>query len=67
MRKFRHKTPRRVVGLDLAGVEHRPSGFCMLTGRRVQTKVLYEDAEILEEIFDSRPALVAIDLSLIHI
>ncbi len=64
MRKFRHKTPHCVVGLDLAGVEHRPTGFCVLTGKRVKTKILLGDTEILEGIFNSRPALVAIDAPL---
>ncbi len=36
----------------------------MLTGKRVRTKIVYEDAEILEEIFNSRPGLVAIDAPL---
>jgi predicted nuclease with RNAse H fold len=64
MRKFCHKAPCRVVGLDLAGVEHRPSGFCVLMRKRVQTKLLYGDAEILDEIINSCPGLVAIDAPL---
>lgn len=61
MRKSRRETICQVVGLDLAGAEHRPTGFCVLAGKQVHTKILYGGREILEEIFSSEPLLVAID------
>ena len=36
-----------IVGLDLAGVESRPTGFCMLHGMIAETFLEYTDAEIL--------------------
>lgn len=53
-----------MVGLDLAGVEHRPTGFCALGGKRVEMKTLYSDGEILDAVFRAEPALVAMDAPL---
>ncbi len=54
----------KIVGLDLAGVEHRPTGYCLLTGRQAETSLLYKDAEILTKIGEVQPAVVAIDAPL---
>ncbi len=53
-----------IVGLDLAGVEHRPTGFCLLTGMKAETSLMYTDTEILSAIKKTKPALVAIDAPL---
>jgi hypothetical protein len=53
-----------IVGLDLAGVEHRPTGFCAMIGMNAQTSLIYTDAEIIAKIMEIRPALVAIDAPL---
>jgi len=53
-----------VVGLDLAGSPKRPSGFCLLKGRDAETADLFSDAEILEAVRRTAPALVAIDAPL---
>jgi predicted nuclease with RNAse H fold len=53
-----------VVGLDLAGVERRPTGFCTLKGMKVQTSLTYTDAEIFMKIKETQPDLVAIDAPL---
>jgi len=53
-----------VVGLDLAGVESRPTGLCILEDMRVKTSLVYADEEILERIDESRPKVVAIDAPL---
>jgi predicted nuclease with RNAse H fold len=55
---------KRVVGLDLAGVPGRPTGFCVLEAGRARTAVLYTDKEILDYVRDGRPDLVAIDAPL---
>jgi predicted nuclease with RNAse H fold len=52
------------VGLDLAGVEHRPTGYCSLIEMNAQTSLIYTDAEIIAKIIEIRPALVAIDAPL---
>ncbi len=53
-----------VVGIDLAGVSHRPTGICLLKPRRVMTVCLYDDEEIIAFIDRGRPSLVAIDAPL---
>lgn len=53
-----------IVGVDLAGVETRPTGFCKLTGMAALTCLLYTDLEILGKIREAEPALVAIDAPL---
>jgi len=53
-----------IVGLDLAGVENRPTGFCTLKDMKAETSLMYKDKEILGKIKESRPAVVAIDAPL---
>ena len=53
-----------IVGLDLAGVETRPTGFCRLACMKADTCLMYTDAEILRSIREIRPAVVAIDAPL---
>jgi uncharacterized protein len=53
-----------IVGLDLAGVENRPTGFSILEGTKVQTCLVYKDEEILEKIGNYNPQIVAIDAPL---
>lgn len=53
-----------IVGLDLAGVEARPTGFCLLVDMNVETCVVYTDKEILEKTLKYTPKVVAIDAPL---
>lgn len=53
-----------VVGLDLAGVEGRPSGLCVLKGMKAETSRVYSDDEVLKRIEESEPEIVAIDAPL---
>jgi len=53
-----------VVGLDLAGVENRPTGFCRLTGMEAATADVYTNREILQKTRESKPQVVAIDAPL---
>ena len=53
-----------VVGLDLAGVETRPTGFCRLTGMEAATADFYTNREIFQKTRDSKPQVVAIDAPL---
>jgi predicted nuclease with RNAse H fold len=53
------------IGLDLAGVETRPSGFAVLdSSMRVETMLLYSDSDILREAYRFKPVVVAIDAPL---
>jgi predicted nuclease with RNAse H fold len=53
-----------VVGLDLAGVENRPTGLCVLKEMTAETFLVYADDEILKRTEESSPEVVAIDAPL---
>ncbi|MCW3999432.1 MAG: DUF429 domain-containing protein [Candidatus Bathyarchaeota archaeon] len=53
-----------VVGLDLAGAEHRPTGFCILQDMQAQTCDLYSDQEIIQKTIAANPKIIAIDAPL---
>jgi uncharacterized protein len=53
-----------VVGLDLAGSEKRPTGFCKLTGMKAKTADLFSNEQILQRTRESKPKVVAIDAPL---
>jgi predicted nuclease with RNAse H fold len=54
----------RVVGLDLGGVETRPTGFCLLTELNAETELLYTNAEILACIDQVKPDVIGVDAPL---
>jgi len=53
-----------VLGIDLAGVAHRPTGICLLEEGRGRTMLLSVDDEILALASQTKPALIAIDAPL---
>jgi predicted nuclease with RNAse H fold len=53
-----------IIGLDLAGVETRPTGLCVLTDVKAGTSLVYTDEEILKRIDESKPKIVAVDAPL---
>ena len=53
-----------IIGLDLAGVETRPTGFCSLTEMKVETCLVYTDIEIIEKTLRAKPKIVGIDAPL---
>jgi hypothetical protein len=53
-----------IVGLDLAGVESRPTGFCILKDMTAETFLVHDDEEVLKRIEESKPKIVAIDAPL---
>jgi predicted nuclease with RNAse H fold len=53
-----------VVGLDLAGMETRPTGFCLLDGLNAQTCHVYTDEELLKKTSDAQPEVIGIDAPL---
>lgn len=56
---------RVAVGLDLAGVPRRTTGFCRLASDlEVALAPLHTDAEILSRVRAARPAVVSIDAPL---
>jgi len=52
------------IGLDLAGVETRPSGFCVLHDMFAETCLVYSDEDIIKKIEDLKPGIIAIDAPL---
>jgi len=53
-----------VVGVDLRGKAHNPTGMASCRDGSVETAVLYEDAEILDWTVAHQPDLVSIDAPL---
>jgi predicted nuclease with RNAse H fold len=53
-----------IVGLDLAGVETRPTGFCILKGMTVETCDLYSNRDIIEKTLNAQPQIILIDAPL---
>ena len=53
-----------VLGVDLAGVPHRPTGMCVLRDLKASTFLSYSDAEILECAEKEKPDLITIDAPL---
>lgn len=53
-----------VVGLDLAGVETRPTGLCVLKGSKAVTSLVYLNQEILDRTEKAKAKVVAIDAPL---
>jgi len=53
-----------IIGLDLAGVESRPSGFCILDEMKVKTFLAYTDKEIIQKIRELNPEIITIDAPL---
>jgi predicted nuclease with RNAse H fold len=56
--------PKVVVGIDLAGSPHRPTGICILRSLEAQTHIAFGDDEILRRVQDAGPELVPIDAPL---
>ena len=54
----------RIIGLDLAGVETRPTGFCIFDKMRVETELLYSDEEIINKIQQLKTKIIAVDAPL---
>lgn len=53
-----------IVGLDLAGVKHRPTGLCVLEHMQAETKLVFADDEVLEATTENKPKVIAIDAPL---
>jgi len=51
----------KIIGVDLAGIPERQTGFAVVNGFETKTKNLYSDEEILREIYSSGSKFVTID------
>jgi hypothetical protein len=54
----------KIVGIDLAGKQENPSGFCVLEGKHPILKTLYSDEDIIKCVKKVNPAVIAIDAPL---
>jgi predicted nuclease with RNAse H fold len=55
----------KVVGIDLAGVETKETGVCVLDEKlNVRTCILHTDEEIIREVEKVKPKVIAIDAPL---
>ena len=50
-----------IVGIDLAGKEKNPSGFCIMAEEGTRTLLLNSDNEILRKVEKVKPDLICID------
>ncbi len=53
-----------IVGLDLAGVETRPTGFCKFEEMHAETADLFSDQEIIQRTLECNPEIIGIDAPL---
>ena len=51
----------KVVGIDLAGKFENPTGFCSMTDNGTETKLLFTDEEIIDEVEMIKPDCIAVD------
>jgi hypothetical protein len=51
----------KVVGIDLAGKNENPTGFCLLDDTGSHTKLIFKDEDILKELEETKPECIAID------
>lgn len=52
------------MGIDLAGVDVRPSGICILIGNYTKVSTAYTDEEIINIALNEKPEIIAIDAPL---
>lgn len=52
------------VGLDLAGVDTRPTGFCTLKDMKAETFLVYRNEEIVRWVGEIEPEIIAVDAPL---
>lgn len=60
---------KKIVGLDLAGVDKNPTGYCLLEINEIEERVskillLFKNEQIIEEIEKEKPDLICIDAPL---
>ena len=53
-----------VIGLDLAGVSSRPSGFAVLNRKKISTSLVHSDREIISICINENPTTIAMDAPL---
>jgi len=54
----------KIAGIDLAGSSTRPTGLCFICGKKLETAVVFSDEEIIKQVKEIKPEVVAIDAPL---
>jgi predicted RNase H-like nuclease len=49
----------KIIGIDLAGKDKNPTGFCILTDGKTEVKLLNTNEEILKEVNKIEPDVVS--------
>ena len=50
-----------IIGIDLAGKQENPTGLAVWKNKKVKTRLVYRDDQILEAITQSEPEIIAVD------
>jgi uncharacterized protein YprB with RNaseH-like and TPR domain/predicted nuclease with RNAse H fold len=53
--------PPKIIGIDLTGSSNRASGWALLRGDLIETKLLSTDKELVDETLAAHPDVVSID------
>lgn len=64
MRKLPRSKEGTIVGIDLSGLERRPTGWALLKGVLIETKTLYTDSDIIAQTIGNKPILISVDAPL---
>jgi predicted nuclease with RNAse H fold len=52
---------KTISGIDLAGKPENPTGWATWENKKVETRLLYRDDQILEAITKNKPEIIAVD------
>jgi hypothetical protein len=50
-----------IIGIDLAGKQENSTGLAVWKNKKVKTRLVYRDDQILETIMQSEPEIIAVD------
>jgi hypothetical protein len=50
-----------IIGIDLAGTPENPTGWATWENKKVETRLLYMDNQILEALTQNKPEIIAVD------
>jgi predicted nuclease with RNAse H fold len=53
---------RVLIGIDLAGKQENPTGWATWESKKVDTRLLYTNSEIIEAIDKDKPEVIAVDV-----
>ncbi len=51
----------KVIGIDLAGKDKNPTGFCIMINGKTEVRLLHSNEEILKVVDEIEPDVIAVD------